>query len=293
MKSAKILSWYSHHSVQPASAPVQAAPIEQAQLNLAETLAYPFAGLELRAYIEIRQLCAQQQRLTGESFCTLSIADLCDIFAALDDRKPSARWVGKVMKLLQSVHVVELRPSAGRSNAWRIRPQSDWLAPALWPEKRRQVYCVTKPHQAKKPRVTKKMNVLHVGTWSKNGAGDDPLESAASRIFHEIFNRVATIDFATRFLAQITEEADLQIWRKVLQWYRFRYQVGNRTPRPDTLWGMYLDWREHPHRVLDVPDPHQIGPSATASSNAKPYDKSAQNRTAIADTFSLFESEAE
>ena len=129
--------------------------------------------------------------------------------------------------------------------------------------------------------------VVRVDQWSRpNDAIADPLQGLAAQIYKEVFQREATIDFAARFLAQITDEPDVQVWRKLLLWYRFRYQKGNRTPNPRTLWEMFQDWRANPHRILEMPEP-TLGQNAKGASDENNL-RNSRNSQAAADALGLF-----
>ena len=290
MQPAKILQWPSKTA--EAAPPATSVQEGVEGFDLADTMAFPFVGLELRAYVEMRTLCASAQQPTGELLCTLSVEDLCRACTALDNKRPSKRSVSYVLQFLERVCVVERRPSAGRRNVWRILPTRNWLAPEAWAELRRQVRAVKKEVRTK-PQIKKKMNVVHVQNWShqEDDLGPDPLNGPAALLYQEIFRRSPTIDFATRYLAQIQVEDDLRIWRKVLQWYRFQYQKGNITPRPDTLWRMFCDWRVEPHKVRDLPEPI-LQATQTPPPNYH-GNKTNRNSTAAAETLSLFEEPTE
>jgi hypothetical protein len=244
-------------------------------------------------------LFANTQPAGGDGFMTLSVGDLQRLFTALESRPPSRRWVFCVMAFLQAVQVVECRPQSGQSNAWRLRPTADWLTPEQWPTQRRAVYSAPVPRRktqsASTPASTKVntafgSQVIYVKHWQQTPANEndaaDPLACTAARTFHAVFGRQPTLHFAEHFLVQISTEADLVVWQKVLDWYNFRYRRGNQTPRPDTVWNMFLDWRDNPHKVLDVPT--VTLPTATGTSE-KAHGNLSRNGAAAADTLGLFD----
>lgn len=289
------------------------------ELDLAETMAFPFQGLELRAFLELRQLSHATQRATGSEFCVLSVADLRRLFTPVDSKPPSGRWVFCVMRFLLAVGVVELRAKPGQSNAWRIQPATEWAAPEEWAALRQPIYSNPKPKPRSRPRpastnLTTMDNVVFdsrlTGLTGPNDdfddaaeREDDPLQGQAARTYYQVFQRQPTLHFAATYLNQITEAVDHSIWRKVLIFYRARYQSGNRAPRPDTLWKMFLDWRENPHRVIDMPEPvlnplkapagqpqSKQGEQHEYNANAREQaGKRNRNADAAADTLDLFQ----
>ncbi len=289
MKPAKLLYW---PSAKAAPAPEQPTRVVQ-EFDLAGTLAYPFVGLELRAFIELRQLCESHARAGDGNEVVVSVADLRRLCSALDSKPPSPRWVSWVMQFLQQVNVIARVPRAGQPNGWRILPQAQWLDPTRWPDLRKQIYRTGKNTRKSKTQTTRMNNVIRVNHWSPpNDEIGDPLKGPAAEIYQEVFQRSATIDFATRFLAQITDQSDLLIWRKVVQWYRFKYQKGNRPPNPKTLWDMFLDWRDNPMLVLDVPQSIILPPAKTQAASPEVQhgnQRTNRNSIAAADTLSLFD----